>query len=545
MDVLKAQLLRIQQQLSGLTASQRMLTASLVAIMVMTIIWWGRYASTAELEPVLDQSLSAGDIGQIKTALESHGIVARVVGDRVMVPADRRLEAVAMLAYADALPSNSANAWDEMVKQMSPWDPKSKTDTIQNHMKEQMLSQVITSFFPGVAKANVIINPVSERRVGASLEPSASVQIATRGREINVKRLVEAAAATVASAQAGLTRSRVSVVVDGIPRRPQDPGDGLLDSDLYEQIDAQEKRIRDKILENLWMPSPLVAVTVKLDPTSSQETRVTSYEKNTFVKEKSVETKNEETLQPLPQGTDPGAMSNVVLSLATPQAQPIASTNIEQTRTENLVFPDTSTKTISKLAGTPTVVAASVRVPRSYFVSQFKAANPNAKEPDDNALLPLITAEMPKIRGVVLACTAMKTPDSISVDTYFDGTTQLMVTSADASAASTVGNVVGGHAKEIALGALAVFSLLMVSMIVKKGTPATVIAAQLQSQEIPRLNGQQETAGVVGDGESMLDGMELDDDAVRAQQMVEQVSTMVKDDPDAAANLVKRWLNRS
>ena len=37
MDALKAQLLRIQQQLSGLSASQKMLTASLVAIMVLTI----------------------------------------------------------------------------------------------------------------------------------------------------------------------------------------------------------------------------------------------------------------------------------------------------------------------------------------------------------------------------------------------------------------------------------------------------------------------------------------------------------------------------
>ena len=41
---------------------------------------------------------------------------------------------------------------------------------------------------------------------------------------------------------------------------------------------------------------------------------------------------------------------------------------------------------------------------------------------------------------------------------------------------------------------------------------------------------------------AMLDGMELDEDAVRAQQMLEQVSTMVEENPDAAANLVKRWL---
>ena len=50
---------------------------------------------------------------------------------------------------------------------------------------------------------------------------------------------------------------------------------------------------------------------------------------------------------------------------------------------------------------------------------------------------------------------------------------------------------------------------------------------------------------VVVKGDSMLDGMELDEDAVRAQQMLEQVSTLVEENPDAAATLVKRWLNRS
>ncbi len=43
----------------------------------------------------------------------------------------------------------------------------------------------------------------------------------------------------------------------------------------------------------------------------------------------------------------------------------------------------------------------------------------------------------------------------------------------------------------------------------------------------------------------MLAGMELDEEAVRTQQMLDQVSTMVHEDPDAAATLVKRWLNRS
>jgi hypothetical protein len=97
----------------------------------------------------------------------------------------------------------------------------------------------------------------------------------------------------------------------------------------------------------------------------------------------------------------------------------------------------------------------------------------------------------------------------------------------------------------IAVGALALVSLFMVSMMVRKGTPAPVVAAAPVPRETPHLAGIPEVAGIVSHGESMLDGMELDEDTVRTQQMLDQVSTLVGENPEAAANLVKRWLNRT
>ncbi|HLL90724.1 MAG TPA: hypothetical protein VK324_15590, partial [Tepidisphaeraceae bacterium] len=69
--------------------------------------------------------------------------------------------------------------------------------------------------------------------------------------------------------------------------------------------------------------------------------------------------------------------------------------------------------------------------------------------------------------------------------------------------------------------------------------------APVPEMPAPQLFGGEPIAGEVGGGDQTLDGMELDEDAVRAQQMLDQVQTMVKEDPDGAANLVKRWLNRS
>src|ERR1700751_4598972 len=104
MDLLKAQLDRIQQQLSGLTPSQKMLTGALVAIMVMTLVWWGRYAGEPEMEPVFNSAVSPDDLERITTELTAKGIKYAVSGDKVLVPADRRVEAFAALSYSRMVP---------------------------------------------------------------------------------------------------------------------------------------------------------------------------------------------------------------------------------------------------------------------------------------------------------------------------------------------------------------------------------------------------------------------------------------------------------
>ena len=50
-------------------------------------------------------------------------------------------------------------------------------------------------------------------------------------------------------------------------------------------------------------------------------------------------------------------------------------------------------------------------------------------------------------------------------------------------------------------------------------------------------------AGEVREGGSMLVAHELSEEAIEANEVIEQVGSMVKENPEAAANLVKRWLN--
>src|SRR6202167_1835411 len=116
MDFLKAQITRIQEQLAGLTATQKMLVFCLLTIMVMTLMWWSHWAAEPEMSPLLDQSLSTEDIGQISANLDARDIPHEVVGDKVMVPADRKMEVLAVLGYSNALPRDFDKGFDEIVK---------------------------------------------------------------------------------------------------------------------------------------------------------------------------------------------------------------------------------------------------------------------------------------------------------------------------------------------------------------------------------------------------------------------------------------------
>jgi flagellar biosynthesis/type III secretory pathway M-ring protein FliF/YscJ len=101
------------------------------------------------------------------------------------------------------------------------------------------------------------------------------------------------------------------------------------------------------------------------------------------------------------------------------------------------------------------------------------------------------------------------------------------------------------HGKEIALGLLAVVSLFMVSMMVRKASPVAVAQPQVERPAPAQMSPPEDVAGEATQGDQTMEAVEIDDHAVKTQQMITQVETMVKENPDAAANLVKRWLNRA
>ena len=86
-----------------------------------------------------------------------------------------------------------------------------------------------------------------------------------------------------------------------------------------------------------------------------------------------------------------------------------------------------------------------------------------------------------------------------------------------------------------ALGLFAVVALFMVYNVVRKFKPAEVPAEAAPTEAVGE-------AGLTLD--SILEGVELEADVIRASKMQEQIANMIKEDPDAVAGLVKRWVSK-
>src|SRR5436190_17013922 len=153
MELLKSQFNRIQQQLAGLTISQKMLTGTLVAIMIVTLLWWARYAGTPAMEVVASKAMTSDELVRAQQVLASKGIPTETASDgRLMVPSEQRVMAIATLAYENVLPQDNSDVMEEMINKINPFASQSTNEQMWNIAPQMSLSQLIRKM-PNVANA--------------------------------------------------------------------------------------------------------------------------------------------------------------------------------------------------------------------------------------------------------------------------------------------------------------------------------------------------------------------------------------------------------
>lgn len=401
-----------------------------------------------------------------------------------------------------------------------------------------------------VKSVHVIIDKGRRQRIVGSATPpaTASVAIESNGR-YSAKKLAHAAAAFISGSVDRLKPENVSVVIDGnhIPIMSNDDmGDQEYLAVKKEYEDHQRKKIAD-----LMPPGSMVQVNVKWN-NADQTVNTREYNEKTSWLAVTETMALEDTSNVSERQEEPGLIANV--------SSPAGGSGNRQEQST-----DESKATKKPYAGVVETierrrqggikdVTATVRVPEEYYSEM--ARNGGEQEPDQAIVNALIAQELSDLKEVVMATIGFpkgEGEDRVFVDTYWAGgkvaATDATDSTQNTGAVGTITNMASRYGKHIAVSALAMISLFMALMMVRK----TVGPVDLSEEEAaamlnnPPLDAQGFGDSQIDDGsgnDALLSGMELDDKSIRSQQMLEQIREMVTDSPEITSELVSKWISQ-
>ena len=133
------------------------------------------------------------------------------------------------------------------------------------------------------------------------------------------------------------------------------------------------------------------------------------------------------------------------------------------------------------------------------------------------------------------ACTGIANAAAIAVEPYPDLLLAQMQPPVVPVAASSLVQFVGGYGKQLVLGALAVASLVMASMIARRGTDGaatvTVAGGSLDLSDDADPADREPDYPQLSSADGTMYAREMDPEALQEQQIVEQVAALVKENP--------------
>ncbi len=550
MDALRQMLSRIASQLKGLTATQKLLIASMCVIALMTLFLVSQYAGTRDMVPLMD----ADPNRDMVRVLSSRHIPAEVRGGQVYVPASSQRLALAALAESDALPGDTQLLFNNLIEHQKWTNSREQNQQQFDIALQNELGRVI-SMIKGVRRATVIIDAPDATGIGlVAREPTASATIVTTGGPLT-RKTADTIAHLIAGAKAGLRVEQVQVIdaASGRSFRASDEGD-LAAGAYIEHVAAIEKRMRAKLMDLYqYIPGVIVAVTAHVD-IAREDIRsevFLSPEEGGTVSLLGSETSSTSTQSTVTAGGEPGLRSNVTASINRGSGSPVTSS--EQSESETKMENHVGSKVTHRIdpKGHPTRLVASIQIPRDYVVrvleqelgedgeapteeqirQRFDAIR---SEIEQNAKPHLDTEETAGEVRVSMIPVALPGGEAMQPAGMFG----------QVAGGGGVLGLDGGLIETAVLGLLGLVSVgLMLMMVRRASRPVKMPTAEELVGLPPELETESDLVGDVGESEEAIAGMELDEDDVEAQRMLQSVMEQAKAEPEALAQLLKQWVS--
>ncbi len=537
MEVLKRSWTQIRAALEGLTRAEKGFIISLMVIGVMALGMLLWYAS--QPETVVISQFASGRVDEVRTRLNAAGIDARIEGGQLRVPVAQQNEAIALLVQGDLLTDDASAAFNAMIVNQSPWTTDKQGERAYLIAKQTVLANIIRKM-RGVRMADVVISMPQDKGFGHTFDrPSASVSVALDGSR-SVKPIVPAVAALVAGSVAEMKPQDVSVVDanTGQTHTVRDRDD-VLPTDKIQLVERLERQKREQIERLLrYIPNVIVAVNVRTDTIHKQQDEQFDYSKTEPLRREHV---IERISRNIAQQGEPGVRPNTGMDINGANASGSEET-LNETESE---FGDKQLVKRSHITRTglnTQQINVTVNVPRGYFVSLFKSANPDVAQPTDEQLQPVVDRQLKKIEAQIEPLIAAESTGVIAAHMIPDETV-LPAIAGVAPASGFESIVSSGWVGPVGVTLLALLSLaLMLGMVRKATQPESLPSVEELAGVPPTLPSEDDLVGEVEEQESSMQGLELDEDELKSRHMAEQISELIKANPSEASHILSKWV---
>jgi len=553
MDFLNEALRQTKDALSSMTVGARIASALLLTAIIVSLAYLFLFRAEAGMEYMYSgDMLSQDDQAKILGLFAEAGLKKwQTEGGRIKVPRNQVHKYYAAVSAKGFVPQNASEYVSNALKDTGIFStPRPVREEKIRDAKQKELSFILSTM-KGIQRAWVSIDQQRKRGLHGDLQATALASIKAEGGQQLDEDQLRAIRNAIAARYAPLKRKDVSILdLNANMTYRGDQGIGMMD-DVYASRKRMYERNYKSMISNLvvrTIPGALVEVSVKMDPDEGKVTRTVKLDPKTVPVE-SHETTNETKTTGGRRGR-PGAAPNGVGNRGGAVAAGSSSVQNSISETTNRTKSRTgATQTETRTAGfVPQIVRAAVFVPISYYTQvwndrQTKAGAAGGKKgpatpgPGDLAKI------KDETRRNIQTLVANLLPDlpggvnqfpHVAVQSYQD----LPVAAPPIpSMTSSLFTWLGEQWTTLAMLGLGLFSLLMLRGVITAAKPVSgAESTAALATAAAELDGDSEEE--LSDEESSL----LRRFSASGRGLREELSELVREDPDAAASVLKNWV---
>jgi flagellar M-ring protein FliF len=556
MDFLNKAFAQLADLFRSMTPGARFTAALLLTVVVVSL----GYLFTHDMSgPAVDLMhgvpIPPGQMSAIVAAIGKAKLSDyRIDGDQIKVPRGREAVYMNALAEAKVLPADFSSVLDEELGSGSFMETEKDKEQRRKIAKEKKLGLFI-SIMPGIERANVVYDCDTKWGLNREKINTASVAVKPIGSEQLDAAKVSTIRHYVAKAFAGLKPEDVAVSdLNGRTWYGDAANGGGADDNVYASIKRNyEQELKVKILDALsYIPNVTVESTVTLDKEKFSEIHEVKHDPKTTVVRQvdSSTTRSQESGGTAGRVGLPAQAPNAAATLGAGGAGG-SKEEEDQSKSEILNVTSGSEKNSATVGLTPKLAKVAVGIPVSYFKKVWLQRNPpeegkESKGPDLAALDQIRTEVTTMIQKHVAPLLPLPEggadpTEYVTVSTFQDIPGKEIPAPGMAQSAMTW---LGEYWSMLGMIVVAMVSLLMLRSLVRSAPSVAVetrampkLAAATAAEEAEAAEAAGAAAGP-GAPKSRLKRF-----TSGGPSLIDELSEMVKEDPDTAANILRGWIS--